>query len=135
MNAIINTVMTCCEAFKDTDGKFYLKLTYEYEDPKGTHEVIFPKVSLPLCHNIIPAVNMENPRLFYNDHICDLNGRSYINCKDEMKLFKKHVVGVDGEHYYIDRIIKPAVRKMTVEEIEKQLGYKVEIVSNEEKKG
>jgi hypothetical protein len=32
--------------------------------------------------------------------------------------------------YYIDYISKPYVRKMTLKEIEKRLGYKVEVVSD-----
>lgn len=122
----MDVIMKSCEIFKDIDGKFYLKLVYEYAAPDGTHEVVFPKVSLPLSSDIVPVVNTDNERLCY----INLEGRVYINCKDKMLLFKQPIDGVDGEYYYIDRIVKPAIHKMTIEEIEKQLGYKVEIVSN-----
>ena len=120
----MDTVMTYCEAFKDINGKFYLKLVYEYDSLDGTHEVVFPKVSLPLYHYVMPIVNTTNENEGGNKY--------YINCKDKMELFQKHVIGVDGENYYVNRIVKPAVRKMTIDEIEKQLGYKIEIVSENE---
>ena len=148
----MDAVMTYCEAFKDTDGKFYLKLVYEYDSLDGTHEVVFPKVSLPLYHYVMPIVNTtneneggnkycinnKNEMELFQKHVIGVDGENggwnkyYINCKNEMEFFQKHVIGVDGENYYVNRIVKPAVRKMTIDEIEKQLGYKIEIVSKNE---
>lgn len=40
----------------------------------------------------------------------------------------------DGIVYYLDKIIKYKPKKMTIEEIEKKLGYKIEIVSSKKEK-
>ena len=40
----------------------------------------------------------------------------------------------DGLAYYTDKIIKRKPKKMTIEEIERELGYKVEIVSSRKEK-
>ena len=40
----------------------------------------------------------------------------------------------DGLVYYTDKIIKRKPKKMTIEEIEQKLGYKVEIVSSKKEK-
>ena len=40
----------------------------------------------------------------------------------------------DGLVYYTDKIIKYKPKKMTIEEIEQKLGYKIEIVSNKKEK-
>ena len=50
-------------------------------------------------------------------------------CK--LSLLPKYVPvdGVNRAVSYIDKIIKPAVHEMTLEEIEKELGYSVKIVN------
>ena len=41
-------------AYQDKSGNWYMKLTYAYEDEKGLHKVIFPKVEFPFVTRGIP---------------------------------------------------------------------------------
>lgn len=112
------------------DGKYYLKLIYEYEGNDGTHQLIFPKVSFPFRQDLIPNMHYG---------ICDTT--LYLEAYNDSKLLLTEVTATnyDGETIttsstsVVDCLIKRKVHKMTIEEIEKELGYKVEIVSKKGK--
>lgn len=112
------------------DGKYYLKLVYEYEGNDGTHQVIFPKVWFPFRQDCIP--NMHNG-------ICDTSLYLVPYVDSELLLTEVTATNYDGETIttsstsVVDCLIKKKVHKMTIEEIEKELGYKVEIVSKKGK--
>lgn len=115
--------------FKE-DKTWYLSLAYKYEDKKGKHIVEFPKTTLPFSQGLLPFVVNEP---FY------LDTRAYINCNDSMPLYKAVSAlaskrGIKDPACYFDTIIEPISQEMTLDEIEKKLGYKVKIISNEEKK-
>ena len=82
-----------CIPYKASDSNWYMRLIYGYEDEKGKHEVVFPKVKLPVS----------------------TDGAVIRGVKDAACAF--------------DIVTDPAVHELTVEEIEKRLGYKVKIVS------
>ena len=110
------------------DGSRYLKLVYEYEDSYGIHELTIPQVEFPfgnrldltyICENN-PALQRLSIRLCTEGDVTNVylhNSKSY-----------------DGLVYYTDKIIKRKPKKMTLEEIERELGYKVEIVSSRKEK-
>lgn len=110
------------------DGSRYLKLVYEYEDSYGIHELTIPQVEFPfgnrlgltyICENN-PALQRLSIRLCTDGDVANVylhNSKSY-----------------DGLVYYADKIIKRKPKKMTIEEIERELGYKVEIVSSRKEK-
>ena len=113
------------------DGRWYLKLVYKYEDEKGKHTVVIPKVSLPFDQGHVPNI-VSVPS--YCDVICD---RPYIEFLREMVLYKGTCSlaierGLKDPAYYFDVITEPAYREMTLDEIEKKLGYKVKIINKEE---
>ena len=110
------------------DGSRYLKLVYEYEDSYGIHELTIPQVEFPFGNrlNLIhiyennPALRRLSIRLCTEGDVANVylhNSKSY-----------------DGLVYYTDKIIKRKPKKMTIEEIERELGYKVEIVSSRKEK-
>ena len=110
------------------DGSRYLKLVYEYEDGYGIHELTVPQVEFPfgnclslthICEN-----NSKLQRLFIR--LCTVGDLANVYLHDT----KSH----DGLVYYTDKIIKHQPKKMTIEEIEQKLGYKVEIVSSRKEK-
>nr|DAI86272.1 MAG TPA: hypothetical protein [Caudoviricetes sp.] len=120
------------------DERWYLKLIYKYEDGKGNkHTVVYPKVTIPFSQGVIPYIN--TPASY------DLNGqfafdRPYIDCCDSMVLHKSvcdlaSVRGVTTPAYYFDIITEYASREMTLDEIEKELGYKVKIINKEKNDG
>lgn len=112
------------------DGEYYLKLVYEYESNDGTHQLTFPKVSFPFRKDRIPDMRTGA----YDDSL-------YLTTYLDSKLLLQEVkyIDCDGETIttspasVVDYITKRKVHKMTIEEIEKELGYKVEIVSKKGK--
>lgn len=117
--------------FKE-DGCWYLKLIYKYEDENGKHTIVIPKTSIPFSQRCLPVINS-----FPSYNKCLLE-RPYIDCSDSMMLYKSTCDlaserGVKEPAYYFNIITEYATKEMTLGEIEKELGYKVKIVSN--KKG
>ena len=118
------------------DGRFdprvYLSVTYDYKSSTGTHRVIIPKIYIPL-ENSFNIFNIDSSEIYYA-----INGySSSIVLKDRyLYVYRSECTDSRGVKYenvcMIDEIIEPAKpKKMTVADIEKQLGYKIEIVSEE----
>ena len=114
------------------DGFWYLKLVYKYEDEKGNkHTVIFPKAAIPFQQRGLPYISRLQP---YSQR--SLSELPYINCIDSMPLHDSICDlaierGVKEPGCYFDIITEYASREMTLDEIEKELGYKVKIINKE----
>lgn len=104
------------------DGKIYLKLSYTYEGDDGTHEVTFPKIDLGFYTEQIP--NIENGLPAY----AKVDNRY----GDYFYLRGVKMPEYDCPIYSLDELIQPAVKEMTLEEIEKKLGYPIRIVNKKE---
>lgn len=115
--------------FKEDDC-WYLKLVYEYDDKKGKHTVIIPKASIPFSQRSFPSISRALP-------CCGrLLGDTYINCNNSMLLHESTCDlaserGIKEPGYGFDIITEYASREMTIDEIEKELGYKVKIINKE----
>lgn len=110
--------------FKE-DKFWYLKLVYKYEDKAGKHTVIIPKAGLPFTQGNIPVINNQCGSV-----------PPYINCNYGMILYEgmPHLESerdVATPACYFDIITEYFPREMTLDEIEKELGYKVKIISKE----
>lgn len=118
---------------------WFMRLVYSYEDEKGVHKVIFPKVEFPFPTLSIPVPSNEAlPCRYYYDTGVKI---SYNPCmfisplpitklqKDTDRLAKS--IGIDTPNYAFDIVTEPAVHEMTLDEIEEKLGYKVKIVNKE----
>ena len=118
---------------------WFMRLVYSYEDEKGVHKVIFPKVEFPFPALSIPVPSNEAlPYRYYYDTGVKI---SYNPCmfisplpitklqKDTDQLAKSR--GIDTPNYAFDIVTEPAVHEMTLDEIEEKLGYKVKIVNKE----
>ena len=118
---------------------WFMRLVYSYEDEKGVHNVIFPKVEFPFPAFSIPVPNNEAlSDLHYSGTGAKI---SYNPCmfisplpitklqKDTDRLAKSR--GIDTPDYAFDIVTEPAVHEMTLDEIEEKLGYKVKIVTKE----
>ena len=105
------------------DGSRYLKLVYEYEDGYGIHELTVPQVEFPFGNRLsLTHICENNPELQrLSIRLCTVGDLANVYLHDT----KSH----DGLVYYTDKIIKHQPKKMTIEEIEQKLGYKIEIVS------
>ena len=112
------------------DGRWYLKLIYTYEDKKGKHTVVIPKAAVPFTQGSLPSISCLDP--YYRV----LSEHPYINCNDSMLLYDSVCDfaierGVKEPSCYFDIITEYASREMTLDEIEKELGYKVKIINKE----
>ena len=111
------------------DPRVYLSVAYDYKNLSGTHRVTIPKIYIPLengfnidSSEIYYGIDGYSPTIVLRDRYL-LASRS--DCTDSRGVKHKNVC-------VIDEIIEPAKpKKMTVADIEKQLGYKIEIVSEE----
>ena len=97
---------------KDEDGNYFLTLTYIEDRDDGVYEHYFPNAKLCLWETpILETLGAEA--------WLDLGIRKLFLCRDE------ETGGV-----YVERKIKDKPpKKMTISEIEKELGYKIEVVS------
>lgn len=110
------------------DGSRYLKLVYEYEDSYGIHELTIPQVEFPFGNRLnLIYIHENNPELQrLSIRLCTEG--------DVANVYLHNLKSYDGLVYYTDKIIKRKPKKMTIEEIERELGYKVEIVSSRKEK-
>lgn len=97
------------------DYGYSLTLTYQGKDDKGNiHEKVFKHVPLPL-------LNYPKDMSYYLS--TDPN-------QSEMRIdFGFGSISLSLNTEIIDRIVEYATKEMTLEEIEKKLGYKVKIVT------
>ena len=115
--------------FKE-DGLWYFKLIYKYEDKKGKHTVVIPKAAIPFDQGSLPSINRLDSYYRF------LSERPYISCNNSIPLYKSVcdlaiAQGAKEPDYYFDIITEYASREMTLDEIEKELGYKVKIIDKE----
>lgn len=110
------------------DNTRYLKLVYEYEDSFGIHELTIPQVEFPFGNRLNLIHIYENNPIW--------QGLSIRLCTegDVTNVYLHDTKSDDGVVYYTDKIIKRKPKKMTLEEIERELGYKVEITSSRKEK-
>ena len=110
------------------DDTRYLKLVYEYEDNYGIHELTIPQVEFPFGSRLgLTYICENNPALQrLSIRLCTVG--------DFANVYLYDTKSYDGLVYYTDKIIKRKPKKMTIEEIERELGYKVEIISSRKEK-
>lgn len=113
--------------YQTSTGDWHFELTYAYEDKKGEHRVIFPDVQCPFPTQVVLFSDTTPPYGFL------IPGLEQIPLnKGTCQLAQER--GCTEPAYAFNIIINYFTRDMTIEEIEKELGYKVNIVSKEEKK-
>ena len=111
------------------DPRVYLSVTYDYKNSTGTHRVTIPKIYIPLENGF----SIDSSEIYYG-----IDGYSPTIALEDRYLFVSRSECTDSRGFkyenvrMVDEIIEPAKpKKMTVADIEKQLGYKIEIVSEE----
>ncbi len=116
-------------------GDWYFELTYQFTDKKTgeVKQVLFPKVVNPfeetsaIKYEYIGNDNVGMSKLYTPHHTHTLRLGDITRFNGEG----------DKECYCATKTIKPAkkpTKEMTVEEIEKELGYPVKVVKGEKKK-
>ncbi len=132
-----NSKLVGAKLYKESDGYYYMSLDYEYEATDGKHLLRIPKVDFPFSTGCIPIIRysevidtvsdgFEIPSTEYNvNSLCQVRAwpsttkdpKTGMLCKDTCMT---------------NYLTEPAVKKMTIGEIEKALGYKIEIVNKKE---
>lgn len=102
------------ELKKDEYG-YYFSVKAEQKDSVATYEINVPVVRIPkreLCYikinEVYPGILEGTVNLGFGEFIIENS---------------------DGQGLFTVEVRKPNPRKMTIEDVEKELGYKVEIVS------
>lgn len=107
------------------EGKeYYLRLKYRKENLNGIYEIEIPKVALGIRQNGLRINTVVEESCYFG-----VNPRRF----DRLDLCIDSMFAIlDNEEGYRikETIIEEKKRKMTVSDIEKELGYKVEIISN-----
>ena len=108
--------------FEDANGA-YVRVTYEVETDQSVRRITLPKVKLPIHYHQVKV---------RCDHIYPRGEAAFVDIGfGETPAYLEEVRGYDGRYYYVDELVHSKTHKMTVAEIEKKLGYKIEIVSEE----
>ena len=102
------------------NNKYYLSALVEYEDERGIYEISIHKIEFPIGRNcIIETTTAE--RNYKPCTIVSINfglGKLYAEPFD------------NDENYYTVTCVEEKVHKMTLADIEKELGYKIELKEN-----
>lgn len=117
--------------FKDGEN-WYFKLIYKYEDKYGKHTVVIPKAAVPFVQRGIPPITRLE-HFSYGDTL----EHPYMTCSSSMSLFEAHcdlafTRDITKAACYFDVITEFAPKEMTLDEIEKKLGYKVKIINKDD---
>ena len=121
--------------YQTSTGDWHLELTYGYEDKKGEHRVILPDVMCPFPTQAVPFPDTtpHTVESIFARVIFSIPGLEQIPVNmGSCQLAQER--GNTKPAYAFDIITNYFTRDMTIEEIEEELGYKVKIVSKEEKK-
>ena len=113
------------------NGTWYMELQYEYEDKSGVHRRYYPKVEFPFFCGALPPEEFSSDRFGRDELTIGLFTNEVAVFRGN---FSNPMTGqIMSDVCVIDNLIKPAApaHEMTVEEIEKELGYKIKIINKE----
>lgn len=104
------------------DDKYYLSAIFDQEDEAGFYELSVPKILFPIAPNCSIDINVGTNifGVLYNNTVAVDFGvvRLYANPFDN-----------EG-NLYTKKLISEKAHEMTLEEIEKELGYKIRLKEN-----
>lgn len=125
LSDVKNVKLAKVEAYQVGDY-WYLRLVYEYENTNGDKfKLEIPKMELPLKPDMLPDfVSVSHYDIRVAVRTVQIDG---LNC---VSLFPGIMIDTVDPHFSEKSIyaIQRISRQMTIEDIEKELGYKVNIV-------
>ena len=102
------------------NNKYYLSALVNYEDKNGIYEMSIPKIKLPVGQKCI-----------INKTIEECNYKPYTTVNIDFGFGELYVEPFDNnDNYYTITCIEEKVHKMTLADIERELGYKIELKEN-----
>ena len=115
---MVKSKLTKYELYEE-NGRLFMRLVYENEDEHRIAETEILKVDTMIRTDYEPI--LEQSLYSYDEAV-------FMKCGDNTyPLYKV------SNNYTLHRVIKEKPTEMTLEEIEKKLGYKIKIVSEKEK--
>lgn len=130
-----NAKLVSAVAYQDVNGTWYMELQYEYGDESGVHRRYYPKVEFPFFCGKLPPEEFSSDRFGRDELTISLITNEVAVHRGN---FCNPMTGQLMKDVCItDNLVKPAdpAHEMTVEEIEKKLGYKIKIVTKENSNG
>lgn len=103
----------------EEDGRLFMNLVYENEDEHRVAQTEILKVDTCIYTNHEPCVSSS---LDVDECFMECGGLAYPLCK-------VNVGSIYGKTRMIHRVVREKTTEMTLEEIEKKLGYKIKIIS------
>lgn len=103
------------------DGCYYLMAVYHHENEKGIYEVIIPKIRLFIRKEPSMKIPLQRYGRYAETPTIDLGFGDCAILSD-----------ADGA-MYMEKLIEEKIHDVTLNEIEKKLGFKVRVVSEKEK--
>lgn len=130
-----NAKLVDATVYQVENGTWYMELQYEYEDESGIHRRYYPKVEFPFFYGKLPPEEFSSDRFGRDELTISL-------ITNEVAVYRRNFCNpMTGQLMkdvcIIDNLVKPVdpAHEMTVEEIEKKLGYKIKIVTKENSNG
>ena len=124
-------ILDKAELFEE-NGQYYISAKYTVETDDLIKEVYVPKIKIPFMNSVSHGFDINFDHC-WPDPVSIYPGprsNAYINTGlGDLKLEYGNIDGSSGNYYFMEKIIEHKKRDMTVEEIEKKLGYKIRIVS------
>lgn len=124
-----NAKLVDATAYQDENGTWYIELLYEYEDEFGVHRRYYPKVEFPFFCGKLPPEEFSSDRFGRDELTIGLLTKEVAVFRGNF--WNPHSGQMMHNICVVDNLIKPAVHEMTIEEIEKELGYKIKIINKE----
>ena len=102
------------------NNKYYLSALVNYEDNSGVYEMSIPKIKFPVGRNCVIGKT-----------IGERNYKPYTTVSLDFGLGELYAEPFDDSgNYYTVTCVEEKVHKMTLSDIEKELGYKIELKEN-----
>lgn len=127
-----HSTLTEYEVFEE-GGQLYIKLVYILEDEHRIEKLTIPKVELPIFTKFKPIIG-ERCETFDCIGQFKIPNMSCKMCFDSGQFWfnvRRSNSYTEDDIFYMIETVKEKSVDMTLEEIEKKLGYKVKIVTKE----
>lgn len=125
-----NVVLKECKGFEE-DNHLYLKLVYEYEDEHGVCELIIPKLDLEIRTDYLPNILHDVTTNSHDKYFVDWENHIFSLSTPDVTVNKNDKPSTYQNVFYVVSPVKENIHEMTLAEIEKKLGYKIKLVSEE----
>ena len=122
-----NSCLKDLKLYKE-DGKYYLHAEYKKENDDEITRTIIPKIELPIMH--YPFIESYDGLYGIRCNI-DLGFGALTALRGDVSDPRNGKTCDATDVFYASYVIKTKTKKMTLSEIEKKLGHKIELVSED----